>query len=73
MSKSREKADNLKILATAGLILTDTMIFHEVLARANPKIKTLAQIKSTSNVKKALKLSGQRFLKLIIFLFLGLL
>ena len=54
MSK-REREDNLKVLATAGLILTDTMIFHEVLAKANPKIKTLAQIKPTSNVKKALE------------------
>jgi len=55
MSESREKADNLKVLATAGLILTDTMIFHEVLAKVNPEIKTLAQIKPASNVKKALE------------------
>lgn len=55
MSKSKEKADNLKVLATAGLILTDTMIFHEVIARKNPKIKTLSQIRSSDNIKKTLE------------------
>jgi len=55
MSKSLKKEDNLKILATAGLILADTMIFHEVLAKTNPKIKTLAQLKHVDNIKKALE------------------
>ena len=55
MSSSKEKEDNLKVLATAGLILTDTMIFHEVIAKTYPEIKTLSQIKPLSNVKKALE------------------
>jgi len=55
MSKGFEREDNLKVLATAGLILADTMIFHEVLAKTNPKIKTLAQIKPASNIKKTLE------------------
>lgn len=60
----REKEDNLKVLATAGLILTDTMIFHEVLAKTNPKIKTLAQIKPMSNVKRALEHEWEKILKI---------
>jgi len=63
MSK-REREDNLKILSTAGLILTDTMIFHEVLAKTNPKIKTLAQIKPMSNVKKALETEWAKILEI---------
>jgi hypothetical protein len=55
MRKGLAREDNLKVLATAGLILADTMIFHEVLAKTNPKIKTLAQIKPASNTKKALE------------------
>lgn len=55
MTKSRRKGDDVKVLATAGLILTDTMIFHEVIAKTNPKIRTLSQIKPVNNVKKALE------------------
>lgn len=51
----QKKKDDIKVLATAGLILTDTMIFHEVIARANPKISTLSQLKPRSNIKKALE------------------
>jgi len=50
-----ERTDDLKVLATAGLILTDTLIFHEVIARFNPQTKTLAQIKLAGNIKKALE------------------
>lgn len=55
MNKNKEREDSLKVLATAGLILTDTMIFHEVIAKTNPKIKTLSQIKPLSNIKKTLE------------------
>ena len=48
-------SDDLKVLATAGLILTDTLIFHEVLARNNPKIKTLSQIRVSGNIKRELE------------------
>lgn len=64
MSRDFEKEDNLKVLATAGLILADTMIFHEVLAKTNPKIRTLAQIKPLSNVKKALEEEWTRILEI---------
>lgn len=55
MTKGRRKEDDAKVLATAGLILTDTMIFHEIIARANPKIRTLSQIKPIDNIKKTLE------------------
>jgi type I restriction-modification system DNA methylase subunit len=45
--------EDLKVLATAGLILTDAMIFHEVLANLKAEIETLSQIKAQSNIKKA--------------------
>lgn len=45
--------DDLKVLATAGLILTDAMIFHEVLANLKAEIETLSQVRAQSNIKKA--------------------
>ena len=38
--------EDLKVLATAGLILTDAMIFHEVLANLKAEIETLSQVKA---------------------------
>lgn len=62
--KSKKKGDDLKVLATAGLILTDTMIFHEVIAKTNPKIKTLSQLKPLSNIKKALEAEWLEILRI---------
>jgi len=45
--------EDLKVLATAGLILTDAMIFHEVLANLKAEIETLSQVRAQSNIKKA--------------------
>ena len=47
--------EDLKVLATAGLILIDAMIFHEVLANQKDDIRPLGQIRAESNVKKTLE------------------
>jgi hypothetical protein len=64
VSKGTRKENDLKVLATAGLILSDTLVFHEVLARSNSKIKTLAQIKPSTNVKKTLEEEWNSILKI---------
>lgn len=56
--------ENLKVLATAGLILTDAMIFHEVLANLKAQIETLSQIRVQSNIKKALEDEWVEILKI---------
>lgn len=62
MSKKKERADELKILATAALIITDTLIFHEVIAKSYRRIKTLAQIKPLTNLKKVLEVEWSKIL-----------
>ena len=47
--------DDLKVLATAGLVLTDNLILHEVSAKTSPDLGTLVQIMPPTNVKKALE------------------
>ena len=54
--------EDLKVLATAGLILTDAMIFHEVLANLNAQIETLAQIKTQKNIKKSFETEWEKIL-----------
>lgn len=47
--------DDLKVLATAGLILVDAMIFHEVLARFRSEAPTLGSIRGDQNLKRQLE------------------
>ena len=59
---SVNKSDAYKILATAGLILLDAMIMHEVLARKYSSIRTLSAIRNSANIKRALKDEWEKIL-----------
>ena len=61
---SRASREDLKVLATAGLILTDAMIFQEVLANLNAQIETLSQISSKTNIKKSFEDEWEKILKI---------
>ncbi|MCD6513306.1 MAG: hypothetical protein J7L07_00105 [Candidatus Odinarchaeota archaeon] len=51
----RNKRDKQKIIATSAILLMDAMIFQEVLARREPKIKTLSSIRVQANIKMGLE------------------
>jgi type I restriction-modification system DNA methylase subunit len=61
---TKTSREDLKVLATAGLILTDAMIFHEVLANLKAEIETIAQLRTRSNIKKALEDEWIKILKI---------
>jgi len=54
---SREEAQ--KLISTAGLLLTDTMVFQEVIAASHKKVPTLSTLMASSNLKKDLETSWQ--------------
>ncbi len=47
--------DAQKSLATAGLLLTDALIFQDIIASTNRHVTTLSDIRSSSNPKKDLE------------------
>ena len=53
-----------KILSTAGLLLVDAMVFQEVLARFDDRIRTLAKIRSFPNLKRALEKEWEKILEI---------
>jgi len=61
---AKASQEDLKVLATAGLILTDAMIFHEVLANLKAEIETISEIRTQSNIKKALEDEWVKILKI---------
>ena len=61
---SVKRSDAYKILATAGLILLDAMIMHEVLARKYSSIRTLSAIRNSVNIKRALKDEWEKILNI---------
>jgi len=62
-SEAKKQQESAKILATAGLILTDAMILQEVLARSNGRVKALSAIKESASVKRALEEEWERILE----------
>lgn len=58
------QSDVYKILATAGLILLDAMIMHEILARKYSNVRTLSAIRSSFNVKRALEDEWRKVLRI---------
>lgn len=52
-----------KLAATAGLLLLDAMVFHEVAARMDSRIPTLANILAAPNTKKSLEEVWTRILQ----------
>jgi len=61
---AKASQEDLKVLATAGLILTDAMIFHEVLANLKAEIETISEIRTQSNIKKTLEDEWVKILKI---------
>lgn len=57
-----QKTDISKILATAGLLIVDALVFHEILSK-KMKIETLAKIRASRNIKKALEDSWETILQ----------
>jgi len=53
VSQRAQRRDAVKLASTAGLLLLDAMVMQEVLAARDRRIRTLAQIRAHSNVKRA--------------------
>lgn len=51
--------DCQKIISTAGLLLIDALVFHEVIAREHSEIRTLSQIQSSGSVKREIEETWQ--------------
>ena len=51
----REWREDRKILATSAILLTDAMVFQEVLAREDASIETLSSIRCEQNIKRKLE------------------
>jgi hypothetical protein len=49
------KEDIYKIASTAGLLLIDAMVFHEVIAAFHKEVPTLSKLISSANLKKELE------------------
>ena len=50
-----KKEDTHKLVATAGLLLVDAMVFHEIIAASHNKVPTLSTLMSSPNLKKGLE------------------
>ncbi|MEM4306589.1 MAG: hypothetical protein QXD61_11535 [Candidatus Caldarchaeum sp.] len=61
--RSSRTMDVEKPAATAGLLLLDAMVFHEVAARMDSRIPTLANILAAPNTKKSLEEVWTRILQ----------
>jgi len=55
----RSKEDIHKLISTAGLLLIDGMVFHEVIAASHKKVPTLSSLMTSANLKKELENSWQ--------------
>jgi type I restriction-modification system DNA methylase subunit len=51
--------DAQKLVSTAGLLLVDALVFHEIIAASHKNVPTLSTIMSAQNVKKELETSWQ--------------
>jgi len=49
------KEDVHKLVSTAGLLLVDAMVFHEIIAAFHPSISTLSALMSSANLKRELE------------------
>ncbi|MEM2147228.1 MAG: hypothetical protein QXJ94_01320 [Candidatus Bathyarchaeia archaeon] len=49
------KEDVHKLVSTAGLLLVDAMVFHEIIAAYHKDIPTLSKLMSSANLKKELE------------------
>jgi type I restriction-modification system DNA methylase subunit len=53
------KEDVHKLVSTAGLLLVDAMVFHEIIAASHEEVPTLSRLMSSANLKKELENSWQ--------------
>jgi len=51
--------DAQKLVSTAGLLLVDALVFHEIIAASHEKVPTLSTLTSAKNLKKELETSWQ--------------
>ena len=49
------KVESQKLLSTAGLLLIDALVVHEVIAASHPKVPTLSRLLASQNLKKDLE------------------
>jgi len=49
------KEDVHKLVSTAGLLLVDAMVFHEIIASFHKDVPTLSTVTSSANLKKELE------------------
>ncbi|MCC5999148.1 MAG: SAM-dependent methyltransferase [Thermofilum sp.] len=56
------REDTHKIVATAGLLLIDAMVFHEVIASFHKDIPTLSMLLQSKNLKKELENAWQNII-----------
>ncbi|MBT0160397.1 hypothetical protein G4O51_10485 [Candidatus Bathyarchaeota archaeon A05DMB-2] len=54
-----KKEDVHKLVSTAGLLLVDAMVFHEIIAASHKEVPTLSTFMSSANLKKELENSWQ--------------
>jgi len=53
------KEDTQKLISTAGLLLVDAMVFHEIIAASHKEVPTLSTLMASANLKKELENSWQ--------------
>lgn len=53
------KEDTQKLISTAGLLLIDAMVFHEIIAASHEEVPTLSTLMASANLKKELENSWQ--------------
>ena len=53
------KEDVHKLVSTAGLLLVDAMVFHEIIAASHKEVPTLSTLAVSANLKKELEKSWQ--------------
>jgi len=53
------KEDTHKLISTAGLLLVDAMVFHEIIASSHKEVPTLSTLMTSANLKKELENSWQ--------------
>lgn len=58
-----KREDAQKLVSTAGLLLIDSMVFHEIIASSHKEVPTLSALISAGNLKKELENSWQYIIK----------
>ncbi len=65
MSQTSDREDAIKLVATAGLLLTDAMVLQEATAAFDSRIPTLSSFQTSGNLKKDFEDAWQLIIKKI--------